>query len=101
VPVNGKVLVAAPSLFNPFLDASEITVAGKDKGQITRAAGGGSFGEGVRRVRDKEGEVAELWLAGSKLLPEAEVAKEMRERYEAGAARRGTIRRLKVAAKRS
>jgi hypothetical protein len=52
----------------------------------------------VRRVRDKNGEVAELWLAGTKLLPEAEAAREMRERYETGAQRGGTVRRLKVAA---
>jgi hypothetical protein len=98
--MDGKVLVAAPALFNPFLDASEITVTGRDKGQITRAPGGGSFAQGVRRVRDKEGEVAELWLAGSRLLTEAEVAKEMRERYEVNAAKNGAERRLKVAARR-
>ena len=100
VPMSGKVLVSAPSLFNPFLDASEITVSAKDKGKITQAPGGGSFGQGVRRVRDKEGEVTELWLGGTKFLSEAEVAKEMRERYEAGGARNGTVRRLRVAAAR-
>jgi CubicO group peptidase (beta-lactamase class C family) len=100
VPMNGKVLVAAPGQFNPFLDASEITVTARDKGKITHAPGGGSYGQGVRRVRDKEGEVTELWLAGSRLLPEAEVAKEMRERYEAGPAKTGTVRRFKVAAAR-
>jgi CubicO group peptidase (beta-lactamase class C family) len=98
VPVAGKVMVAIPGLFNPFLDASEITVTGKDKGKITLAPGTGSHGQGVRRVRDKNGEVAELWLAGTKLLPEAEAAREMRERYETGAQRGGTVRRLKVAA---
>jgi CubicO group peptidase (beta-lactamase class C family) len=100
VPMGGKVLVATPSLFNPFLDASEITITAKDKGKITLAPGGGSFGQSVRRTRDKEGEVAELWLAGSRLLPEAEVAREMRERYETGGARNGTIRRLRIAARR-
>jgi CubicO group peptidase (beta-lactamase class C family) len=100
VPMGGKVLVATPSLFNPFLDASEITITAKDKGKITLAPGGGSFGQSVRRTRDKEGEVAELWLAGSRLLPEAEVAREMRERYETGGARNGTVRRLRIAARR-
>ncbi len=98
VPMNGKVLVAAPGAVNPFLDASEITLTAKDRGKITLAPGGGSHGQGVRRIRDKEGEVAELWLAGTRLLPEAEVAREMRERYEV--AGRGAVRRLKVAAAR-
>jgi hypothetical protein len=100
VPMDGKILVAAPGLFNPFLDASEITVTARDKGTITRAPGGGAYGQSVRRVRDKEGEVAELWLAGSRLLPETEVAKEIRERYETAAAKNGAVRRLKVAAAR-
>jgi hypothetical protein len=98
--MDGKVLVAAPGLFNPFLDASEITVTAKDRGKITRAPGGGSHGQGVRRVRDKEGEVAELWFAGGRLLPEAEAAKEMRERYGANVAKEGAERRFKVAAAR-
>ena len=100
VPMTGKVLVATPSLLNPFLDASEITVTAKDRGKITQATGTGSHGQSVRRMRDREGEAAELWLGGSKLLPEAEVAREMRERYEASLGRNGAIRRLKVAARR-
>jgi CubicO group peptidase (beta-lactamase class C family) len=100
VPMSNKVMVATPSLLNPFLDASEITVTARDKGKITLATGGGSHGQSVRRLRDKDGEVVEFWLAGSKLLPEVEVAREIRERYESGTARAGAARRLKVAAAR-
>jgi D-alanyl-D-alanine carboxypeptidase len=101
VPMGNKVMVATPGLFNPFLDASEVTVTAKDRAKITLAIGGGAHGQSVRRVRDKDGEVVELWFAGSKLLPEAEVAKEIRERYESGASQGGRVRRLKVAARRS
>ena len=45
VPMGGKVMVATPGMFNPFLDASEITVIGKDRAKITQAIGGGSHGQ--------------------------------------------------------
>jgi hypothetical protein len=98
VPMGDKVMVAAPGLLTPFLDASEITVTGKDRGKITQAPGGGAHGQGVRRVRNKEGEIAEFWFAGGKTLPEADTARELRDRYESAAG--GTVRRLKVAARR-
>jgi hypothetical protein len=99
VPMGRKVMVATPGMFNPFLDASEVTVIDKDRAKITQAIGGGAHGQGVRRVRNKEGEVSEIWFAGTKLLQEAEVAREIRERYENGAAR-GQPRRLKLASRR-
>ena len=99
VPMGDKVMVAAPGLLSPFLDASEITVTSKDRGKITLAPGGGAHGQGVRRVRNKEGEVAEVWLGGGKGLPEADLAREMRDRYEAQGTG-GAVRRLRVAARR-
>jgi hypothetical protein len=99
VPMGRKIMVATPGMFNPFLDASEVTVIDKDRAKITQAIGGGAHGQGVRRVRNKEGEVSEIWFAGTKLLQEAEVAREIRERYENGAAR-GQPRRLKLASRR-
>jgi CubicO group peptidase (beta-lactamase class C family) len=100
VPMGRKVMVATPAMFNPFLDASEVTVIDKDRAKITKAIGGGAHGQGVRRVRNKENEIAELWFAGSKLLPEAEVAREIRERYENGASRGAQPRRLRLASRR-
>jgi CubicO group peptidase (beta-lactamase class C family) len=81
VPMGKIIVLANPHAGNPFLDASEVTVAGKDKGRISLAGGYGSHGEPVRRTRDETGAVTELWLAGSKLLPEAQVAAEMQARY--------------------
>jgi CubicO group peptidase (beta-lactamase class C family) len=95
VPMGGKIIVGMPGLFNPFLDASELTVTGKDRARITLASGAGAHGQQVRRVRAKDGEVAEIWFAGSKLLSEAEVTREIRERYEAGG-RIGARRRLRL-----
>ncbi|MBV9114681.1 MAG: hypothetical protein JOY67_17850, partial [Hyphomicrobiales bacterium] len=65
-----------------------------------QAIGGGAHGQSVRRVRNKEGDVAELWFAGSKLLPEAEVAREIRERYENNAMQGSQPRRLRLASRR-
>jgi CubicO group peptidase (beta-lactamase class C family) len=83
VPMGDKVLVAGPGLWNPFMDASEITVTAKDRGRISLANGYGSHGEGVRRVRGRDGKVNELWFAGGKLLPEAAIVAEIEARYGA------------------
>jgi CubicO group peptidase (beta-lactamase class C family) len=83
VPMGEKVLVAAPALFNPFMDASEIKLTGRDTGTIALAGGYASHGENVRRVRNAAGRVSEVWMSGSKLLSEARVAAEMQKRYEA------------------
>ena len=88
VPMGEKVLLAAPALFNPFMDASELAVTGRDKGRITLANGFASHGEPVRRVRAASGRVSELWLAGTKLMSEARVAAEMEKRYGTAAPKR-------------
>src|SRR6266404_256898 len=81
LPTGDKVLVALPALLNPVMDASEVAVSGRDKGRIALAGGFASHGEKVRRVRNKRGKAVELWLAGTKLVPEAALAREMEGRY--------------------
>jgi CubicO group peptidase (beta-lactamase class C family) len=88
VAIGGKVLAASPGLTNPFMDASEIVITGRDHGRIALAGGYASHGEPVHRVRNKAGKAVELWLAGAKLLPEAKVAQEMQARYERSKPRR-------------
>ena len=83
VPMGDKVLVAAPALLNPFMDASEIAVTGRDRGEIALANGYGVHGETVRRLRAGKGQAGELWLGGGKYLPEGKLAAEMRRRYKA------------------
>lgn len=77
VPMGTKVLAANPVMPMPFADASEITVAGPDRGTIAVANGYGSHGEGVERIRGSDGQVKELRLAGSTLVPEERVAAEL------------------------
>lgn len=83
VPMGSKVLVAQPALANPLQDASEIELEGRGRGRIALADGYGNQGEEARIVRGRGGKVRELWLGGSRYLPEGALAAEMRRRYEA------------------
>jgi CubicO group peptidase (beta-lactamase class C family) len=81
VPMGNIVMAANPHAFNPFLDATEIEVTGRDTGRVSLAAGYGSHGEAVRRTRNKAGTVTEVWFAGGKGTREKAVAAEMERRY--------------------
>ena len=81
VPMGEKVLVAGPGLANPFMDASELAVSGRDRGRIALANGYASHGETVRRVRGRDGSVTEVWLGGTHFLPERGAAEELETRY--------------------
>ena len=81
VPMGNIVLAANPHAGNPFMDATEIEVTGRDTGRIALAGGYQSHGEPVRRTRNKRGKVAEIWLSATRLRPEAKVAAEMERRY--------------------
>jgi CubicO group peptidase (beta-lactamase class C family) len=82
VPVGNRVLVANPQFNNPFMDAAEIEVGGRDAGRLAWAAGYSSHGEPVRRVRDKRGKVSDIWIAGAHLKPASVVAREIARRYK-------------------
>jgi beta-lactamase family protein len=82
LPMGEKVMVAAPSLPNPFIEASEVSVLGEDIGRISLAPGQGRHGESVQRVRGPDGKVSEIRLGGARLVPEAKAAAELEERYE-------------------
>jgi CubicO group peptidase (beta-lactamase class C family) len=81
VPIGNLVIVANPHLLNPFMDATEIEVAGRDIGQISLATGYASHGQAVRRTRNKAGTVTDIWLAGGNLKPEKALAAELERRY--------------------
>src|SRR5216683_2654901 len=85
LPAGDKVFVALPGFLNPLTDVSELSVTGRDKGRIALAGSFASHGEPVRLVRDKRGRIVELWLAGTKLVSEAKLAREMTARYGGGA----------------
>ena len=87
LPMNGKVLVSNPAFPNPMMDASEISPQGRDRdgtlrGHIELAGGFANHGEPARIAHDAKGRPQEFWLAGTKLLPEARAAKELRAKYE-------------------
>ncbi len=82
VPVRDHVLVAWPGMFNPFMDATEIEITGRDTGRIRRSSGYGSPGEPARLVRNGRGKVRDVWLGGTKYVSEARAAAELRRNYE-------------------
>jgi CubicO group peptidase (beta-lactamase class C family) len=77
VPLGERVLVANPALAMPFADASEITPTGVDAGIIIRANGFGSQGETVERMRNDDGQICAIRLAGGTLIPEERVNAEL------------------------
>lgn len=81
VPMGGKVVVASPAYFNPFVDASELQVHNRNGGRIVLAGGYAIHGEPARLVRNNRGDILEVWLGGVRFLREAKVAKEMESRY--------------------
>ena len=81
VPIGNRVIVANPQALNPFMEATEIEVTGRDTGRISLAPGYGSHGQPVRRTRNKAGTVTDIWLAGANLKPEKSLAAEMERRY--------------------
>jgi CubicO group peptidase (beta-lactamase class C family) len=81
VPTGNLVIVTNPHAFNPFMDATEIVVTGRDTGRISLAGGYASHGQAVRRTRNKAGTVTDIWLAGGNLKPEKTLAVEMERRY--------------------
>lgn len=93
VPTGSKVLAVGPGFINPMGDAAEIEITGRDQGRFAVADGYSSYGEPVRRVRNGSGEVVEVWLAASRLLPEEDVAKEIEARYAAASAGAATRRK--------
>jgi hypothetical protein len=83
--VGDRVIAAAPAQLDPFLDASEIEITGRDAGRIALAGGFGSHGEGVTRVRRRRGgKVTEVVVAGARLRDETRLAAELEARYGNG-----------------
>jgi D-alanyl-D-alanine carboxypeptidase len=87
VPMGRRVLIAAPALPNPMMDAGEIVVSGGDAGRIALANGFASHGEPVRRRRGPDGAVAEIWLGGTRLQREAAIIAELEAHYGEGSSR--------------
>ena len=81
VPMGNVVIAANPYAFNPFMDASEIEVTGRDTGRVRLGAGYSSHGETLRRIRNKAGAVTGIWFAGARMMPEKTLAAEIERKY--------------------
>ena len=81
IPMRDHVLVDDPGLTVPFIDSSEIAVTEGDTGTIRLAPGIANFGEEARLVRGKDGRIREVWVGGTKYLPERRLASELKRRY--------------------
>ena len=86
LPMADRVLIAAPGLLNPMLDASEIALrpgvrGGTREGLIALAGSFGNHGEPARLMRDGDGRPSEFWLSGTRLLPQDTLMQEMAARY--------------------
>ncbi len=81
VPLRDHVAVADPRMFNPFTDASELEVTGRDQATIRLAGGFADHGEPARLVRGPGGRIREVRLGGTKLVSEARIAAELKRRY--------------------
>ena len=86
VAARDRVLLAAPALMTPFLDAPEIELSGPDEGRIVRASGFHSPGEPVRLEHGADGAIEIVRIGGGKALREAALREEMLARYGSGAA---------------
>lgn len=81
VPVGDSVVIVAPTSFLPFLDGSEAEITESDGGLILKGSGFNPLRERLRRVRDAEGKIREIWIGGSRLVEEDVLRAEMIARY--------------------
>ncbi len=82
VPMGDKVLLALPGMAMPFLKVAELAVGGRDTARIAQAGSFGSYGEPVRRIRNKRGTVSELRVASGRIVTESALARELAARYD-------------------
>jgi CubicO group peptidase (beta-lactamase class C family) len=83
VPGREKVMVAVPSQGMPFLDASELAPQSEDVGIVSKAQAYGDHGETCRLVRGADGGIKEVRIGGKRLVEEAAIMIEARQRYGA------------------
>lgn len=81
VPMADRVFAIPPAMATPFTDATELTLQGKDRAWMSQANGYASYGEEARLVRNAGRDIKELWLGGSRSVPQAAAKREMLRRY--------------------
>lgn len=84
VPLGHRVVTASPYSFGPFTDCSEAEMTDRDNGVFVQGSGFNSIREPLRRVRDANGTVREVWIGGNRLIEEDALRQEMNARYGGG-----------------
>jgi acetylornithine deacetylase/succinyl-diaminopimelate desuccinylase family protein len=77
-----KIVVASPGFWNPFMDASEIAVTGRDRGHVSLGGGYASHGEPVTLVRGPGGKAKEIVFAGARMKTKAALLREVKARHK-------------------
>jgi CubicO group peptidase (beta-lactamase class C family) len=83
VAVGDKVLLALPGMIDPFLKVPELEITGPDEARIAVAGAFASYGEPARLIRGKGGKVRQVRIAGSVVVTEAALARELTRRHGA------------------
>lgn len=93
--MDDKVVLGLPGLLNPFLNAAEFEVTGRDAARVAIANGYASHGEGVRRVRATNGRIREIWVGAGRMVSKPVAAAEFERRFgaTAGKSRRAARRK--------
>ncbi len=89
VAFGNRVLVAQPSLLDPFKDADEITVTGQRQGTISLSGGYGIHGEPARLECSRDGKVNEVWFGGFRWVGERRHRAELKRKYTGRQGRQG------------
>ena len=82
VPMGEKVLIAGPWSRQSVHGCERARYRPANRGRIALANGYASHGEAVRRVRDRTGDVTEVWLGGTRFPPESAIAEGAEARCE-------------------
>jgi D-alanyl-D-alanine carboxypeptidase len=80
--IGDRVVLASPDLADPLLKATECQLIGPDEARIVEASAFGNYGETVKLVRGKDGSVAAVQIAQQKWVLEADLQRELIERYD-------------------
>lgn len=82
VAIGERVVLASPDLADPLLKATECQIVGPDEARIVEASAFGNYGETVKLVRGEDGSVAAVQIAQLKWVLEADLQRELMERYD-------------------
>ena len=89
LPIHDRVLVTRPAQPSPLQNAFELTDVGETTARLVKGQGLASHGEGARLELGADGRPRALWLDGTKMLPEAAMAAEVRQRFRASGMKSG------------